>query len=113
LDLPVANYVIRIARSATIVALFAVAALLGILSGVLFAFAGDLPEISALDNYNPSTITRVYAATATSSASSPYSGGWSSATTTSLPGCAKRSSRRKMPTSIRTLASASRASSSR
>ena len=57
-----ANYVIRIARSATIVALFAVAAILGILSGVLFAFAGDLPEISALDNYNPSTITRVYAA---------------------------------------------------
>jgi penicillin-binding protein 1A len=56
-----ANYVIRIARSATIVALFAVAAVLGILSGVLFAFAGDLPEISALDNYNPSTITRVYA----------------------------------------------------
>jgi penicillin-binding protein 1A len=57
----VANYVIRIARSATFVALFAVAAVLGILSGVLFAFAGDLPEISALDNYNPSTITRVYA----------------------------------------------------
>jgi len=57
----VAHYVIRIARSATIVALFAVAALLGILSGVLFAFASDLPEISALDNYNPSTITRVYA----------------------------------------------------
>ena len=56
-----ANYVIRIARSATLVALFAVAATLGILSGVLFAFAGDLPEISALDNYNPSTITRVYA----------------------------------------------------
>ncbi|MBS1819633.1 MAG: PBP1A family penicillin-binding protein [Acidobacteria bacterium] len=56
-----AHYVIRIARSATIVALFAVAALLGILSGVLFAFASDLPEISALDNYNPSTITRVYA----------------------------------------------------
>jgi len=57
----VANYVIRIARSATLVALFAVTATLGILSGVLFAFAGDLPEISALDNYNPSTITRVYA----------------------------------------------------
>ena len=56
-----ANYVIRLARSATLVALFAVAAALGILSGVLFAFAGDLPEISALDNYNPSTITRVYA----------------------------------------------------
>ncbi len=56
-----ANYVVRIARSATIIALFAAAALLGTLSGVLFAFAGDLPEISALDNYNPSTITRVYA----------------------------------------------------
>src|SRR5688572_19173288 len=36
--------------------------MLGTLSGVLFAYAGDLPEISALDNYNPSTITRVYAA---------------------------------------------------
>ena len=57
-----ANYVFRIARSATFIALFAAAALLGTLSGVLFAFAGDLPEISALDNYNPSTITRVYAA---------------------------------------------------
>lgn len=57
-----AHYVIRIARSATVIALFAAAALLGTLSGVLFAFAGDLPEISALDNYNPSTITRVYAA---------------------------------------------------
>lgn len=57
-----ANYVIRIARNATIIALFAVAAMLGTLSGVLFAYAGDLPEISALDNYNPSTITRVYAA---------------------------------------------------
>ncbi len=57
-----AHYVIRIARSATIIALFAVAAVLGTLSGVLFAYAGDLPEISALDNYNPSTITRVLAA---------------------------------------------------
>ncbi|MFN7914693.1 MAG: PBP1A family penicillin-binding protein [Vicinamibacterales bacterium] len=57
-----ANYVVKVARSATIIALFAVAAVLGTLSGVLFAFAGDLPEISALDNYNPSTITRVYAA---------------------------------------------------
>ena len=57
-----AHYVFRIARSATVIALFAAAALLGTLSGVLFAFAGDLPEISALDNYNPSTITRVYAA---------------------------------------------------
>ena len=29
--------------------------------GVLFAYAGDLPEISALDNYQPNTITRVVA----------------------------------------------------
>jgi penicillin-binding protein 1A len=57
-----ASYVIRFAKSAGIVALFVVAAMLGILSGVLFAYAGDLPEISALDHYNPNTITRVYSA---------------------------------------------------
>src|SRR6059058_2703569 len=56
------HIVIRVARQATIAALFIVAAMLGILSGVLFAYAGDLPQISALDNYTPSTITRVYAA---------------------------------------------------
>src|SRR5262245_13968893 len=39
--------------------------MLGVLSGVLLAYSGDLPEISALDNYNPSTITRVYAADGT------------------------------------------------
>jgi penicillin-binding protein 1A len=59
-----ASYVIRFAKSAGIVALFVVAAMLGILSGVLFAYAGDLPEISALDHYNPNTITRVYSANA-------------------------------------------------
>src|SRR5437867_3472932 len=53
---------VRIARKAGIVALFLVAAMLGVMSGVLFAYAGDLPQISALDNYNPSIITRVYAA---------------------------------------------------
>jgi penicillin-binding protein 1A len=58
----VAHYVIRVARNATIIALFIVAAMLGILSGVLFAYAGDLPQISALDNYEPSTITRLYTA---------------------------------------------------
>ena len=57
-----AHYVIRIARNAGIIALFVVAGMLGILSGVLFAYAGDLPQISALDDYTPSTITRVYAA---------------------------------------------------
>jgi penicillin-binding protein 1A len=57
----VTHYVIRYARNAGIVSLFLVAALLGTLTGVLFAYAGDLPQISALDNYAPSTITRVFA----------------------------------------------------
>jgi penicillin-binding protein 1A len=60
--IPVTHYVIRFARNATIVALFVVAALLGILSGILFAYAGDLPQVSALDDYSPSTITRLYSA---------------------------------------------------
>src|SRR6476661_6225672 len=55
-----AQYVLRLAKSAGIAALFVLAALLGTVSGVLFAFAGDLPQISALDDYAPSTITRVY-----------------------------------------------------
>src|SRR5439155_22980 len=55
------HYVIRVARNAGIVALFIVAAMLGILSGVMFAYAGDLPQVSALDDYSPSTITRVLA----------------------------------------------------
>ena len=53
-----AHVVVRVARNAGIVALFIVAAMLGILSGVMFAYAGDLPQVSALDNYTPSTITR-------------------------------------------------------
>src|SRR5688572_22430360 len=53
--------VIRVARQAGLVALFVVAALLGTLSGVLFAYADDLPQISALDSYQPSTITRLLA----------------------------------------------------
>jgi penicillin-binding protein 1A len=57
----VAHYVIRVARGAAVAALFVAAAALGLLSGVLFAYAGDLPQISALDRYAPSTITRVYA----------------------------------------------------
>ena len=57
-----AHIVLRIAKSATIVAAFIAAAAGGILSGVLFAYAGDLPQITALDNYSPSTITRVYSA---------------------------------------------------
>jgi penicillin-binding protein 1A len=53
--------VVRYARNAGIAALFIVAAMLGTLSGVMFAYAGDLPEISSLDDYTPSTITRVRA----------------------------------------------------
>ena len=57
-----AKYVVKIARRAGLVALFIVTAILGIASGVLFAYAGDLPTISALDDYAPSTISRVYGA---------------------------------------------------
>src|SRR3982751_1557010 len=57
-----AHVVVKVARNAVIVALFIVAAMLGILSGVMFAYAGDLPAVTSLDNYTPSTITRVLAA---------------------------------------------------
>jgi penicillin-binding protein 1A len=57
-----ARYVVRLARNAGIVVLFCLAAVLGTVTGVVFAFAGDLPQISALDDYAPSTITRVYGA---------------------------------------------------
>jgi penicillin-binding protein 1A len=49
----------RLVRSFGIVALFLSAALAGTAGGILFAFAGDLPAISALDDYSPGTITRV------------------------------------------------------
>jgi penicillin-binding protein 1A len=52
--------ILRVARGAGLIALFLVAALLGITTGVIFAYAGDLPQISALDDYAPSTISRVY-----------------------------------------------------
>jgi len=54
------HVVVRVAKSAGLIALFLIVAMLGILSGVLFAYAGDLPQVSALDNYAPSTITRIY-----------------------------------------------------
>ena len=50
---------IRYARHAVIAALFVAAALLGTLTGVLFAYSDDLPEVTALDDYAPNTITRV------------------------------------------------------
>jgi penicillin-binding protein 1A len=57
-----ARYAIRLARRAGVVALFVLAGFLGIATGVIFAYAGDLPQISALDDYAPSTISRVYGA---------------------------------------------------
>jgi penicillin-binding protein 1A len=56
-----ARYVIRYVRHIGFVALFLVAAAAGIVSGLLFAYSDDLPQISALDDYAPSTITRVRA----------------------------------------------------
>src|SRR5438045_1891304 len=50
---------LQLVRSFGLAALFLAAALFGIASGVLFAFVGDLPQITALDDYSPSTITRV------------------------------------------------------
>jgi penicillin-binding protein 1A len=64
-DRALPHYVVRYARNAGIVALFIIAAAAGTLSGVMFAYAGDLPEISALDAYSPSTITRVRASDGT------------------------------------------------
>ena len=56
------HVVVKVARQAVIAALFILVALLGTASGVLFAYASDLPQVSALDDYAPNTITRVYAA---------------------------------------------------
>jgi len=56
-----ARIVIRFARRAGIAALFVLVASLGALSGVFFAYANDVAEVSALDNYKPNTITRLLA----------------------------------------------------
>jgi penicillin-binding protein 1A len=53
---------LSLARQAGIAALFVIAAVLGLATGVLLAYGGDLPQVSALDVYTPSTITRVHAA---------------------------------------------------
>jgi penicillin-binding protein 1A len=50
-----------VARRAGIAALFVLVALLGSLGGVFFAYANDVAEVSALDNYKPNTITRLLA----------------------------------------------------
>ncbi len=46
-------------KSFGLAALFLAAALFGTASGVLFAYMGDLPQISSLDDYSPGIITRV------------------------------------------------------
>ena len=48
-------------RQAKGIFLLVMAALGGGISGVMFAYSPDLPEVSTLDDYAPSTITRVYA----------------------------------------------------
>jgi penicillin-binding protein 1A len=53
--------VIKLATRAIVALLFLTAALLGTVGGVLFAYGDDLPEITALDNYRPNTITRILA----------------------------------------------------
>jgi penicillin-binding protein 1A len=58
---PKSKLVLRVARNAGLIALFIVAAMLGTVGGVLFAFSSDIPEISALDSYQPHTITRLLA----------------------------------------------------
>jgi len=56
-----ARIVIRVARRAGIAALFVLTALVGSASGVFFAYANDVAEVSALDDYKPNTITRLLA----------------------------------------------------
>jgi penicillin-binding protein 1A len=59
---PRTRVVIRFARRAVLLAFFIVAALLGTLGGLVFVYADDVTAISALDDYKPSTITRLMAA---------------------------------------------------
>jgi penicillin-binding protein 1A len=56
-----AKLVVRLGLQAIVAALFVVAALLGTLSGLVYAYADDLPRVSALDDYRPNTITRLLA----------------------------------------------------
>jgi len=58
---PGTRVVIRFARRAGLLALFILTALLGTLGGLVFVYADDVAAISALDDYQPSTITRLMA----------------------------------------------------
>jgi penicillin-binding protein 1A len=53
--------VLKVGFQAVLILLFLLTAAAGTLSGVLFAYGADLPEISALDDYRPHTITRLLA----------------------------------------------------
>lgn len=58
---PPGGVVLRVARQAGVVLLFLVVAAAGTVSGLLFAYGDDIPEIRALEDYQPSTITRLLA----------------------------------------------------
>ena len=58
---PGTRVVIRVARRAGLFALFVLTAFLGTLGGLVFVYADDVTAISALDDYKPSTITRLMA----------------------------------------------------
>jgi penicillin-binding protein 1A len=59
---PGTRIVIRFARRAGLLALFVVAALGGTVGGLVFVYADDVAAIAALDDYKPSTITRLLSA---------------------------------------------------
>jgi penicillin-binding protein 1A len=58
---PGTKAVVRVARRAIVVLLFVASAALGTLSGLLFAYNAELPDIGRLDDYRPNTITRLLA----------------------------------------------------
>ena len=92
-----ARYVVRLAKSAGIVVLFVLAAFLGTVSGVLFAFAGDLPRSPRWTTTRRAPSRASTARAARSSASSPRSGASSSPTKRSRRSCGRRSSRPRTP----------------
>jgi penicillin-binding protein 1A len=58
---PGTRVVIRVARQAGLLALFLFAAVFGTGAGLLFVYADDVTAVAALDDYKPSTITRLMA----------------------------------------------------
>jgi penicillin-binding protein 1A len=58
---PDTRLVVRVATRAGLLALFLLAALAGAAGGLMFVYADDVAQVSALDDYKPSTITRLTA----------------------------------------------------